>query len=94
MKLCLYNPLLLYHEWAVELIQQLSGKVNNDCDNALMLFLEGNTEIIDFGSRGFKLLWEKEKYIEIDKLKNKIRDKPELKERIVAVVSDAIEYFE
>ena len=61
MVLCYFNPQLLSHSWAVELVQRLNGKVINDEWTALILLFYGNIEKIDFNSDGFKLLWEKEK---------------------------------
>ena len=41
-------------------------RVNKAGDNALKLVFEENAEKIDFGSKGFKLLWKKEKSINVD----------------------------
>ena len=49
---------------------------------------------IDFGTQAFKLLWEKEKCIEIDKLKKLMKLIPEIKEKLVSSVPDAITYYE
>ena len=58
-----------------------------------MLFY-GNPEKTDFNSIGFKLLWEKEKNININELKKYMIKKPKLKKRIVATVPDATKYYE
>ena len=47
-----------------------------------------------FDTRGFKLLWEKEKGINVDDLKNEMREKQKLKNRVVAAVPDAAQYYE
>ena len=93
MKLCYFNPQLLHYDWAVELVQRLGGKIDNYKYTALIsLFIE-NPEKIDFSSKGFKLLWEKEKDIIVDVLKYLMRKKPNLKERVIVAVPDAIDYY-
>ena len=69
MWLCRFNPQLLNLDQAVELVQQLGEKVNNGRETALIQLFYYNSEKVDFNSNGFKLLWEKEKDIYIDKLK-------------------------
>ena len=50
----------------MELIQRHGGKVDNDGDTALICLFNDNVNETDFCSRGFKLLWEKEKKINVD----------------------------
>ena len=69
MILCRNNSQLLNHDWAVELVQRLGGKVDNIGETALIGLFYRNPEKTDFNSNGFKLLWEKEKGIEVDSLK-------------------------
>jgi len=57
-----------------------------------MLFY-GNTEKTDFDSIGFKLLWEKEKDINVNELKKYMHKKPKLKKIVVSTVPGAIEYY-
>ena len=72
MMLCHYNPILLKHEWAVELVQYLGGKVIKGRFTALMSLFAGNIDNADFNSIGFKLLWEKEKGIKMNELKKRM----------------------
>ena len=69
MWLCRFNPQLLSHNWVVELVQQLGGKVDKGGETTLIWLFFGNTEKTDFGSKGFKLLWKKEKNINVTELK-------------------------
>ena len=94
MMLCNWNPQLLKYDWAVELVQRVGGKVDNNENTALILLFWKNPEKTDFNSKGFKLLWEKEKGISITKLKEQMRKKPELNERVVAAIPDAVAYYE
>ena len=93
MYLCYDNPQLLNHEWAVDLVQRLGGKVSNYGDTALMLLFDNNAYKTRFNSQGFKLLWEREKNIKIDILKDKISKKSELKERVIAAVPGAVKFY-
>ena len=43
--------------------------------------------------RGFKLLWEKEKSIDADRLKQQMRKISKLKEQVVTEFPDAAEYY-
>ena len=54
MQLCWSNPQLLRHDWAVELVQLLNGKVSNGGNTALTLLFYKNPENTDFSSDGFK----------------------------------------
>ena len=47
----------------------MSWKVGKGGWTALIKLFQGNAEKTDFGSKGFRLLWEKEKDIRVDKLK-------------------------
>ena len=47
----------------------LGGVSDKFRETALMLVFRGNSVNIDFNSRGFKLLWEKEKNINVTELK-------------------------
>ena len=76
MILCSFYSQLLNHDWAVELMHQLSGKVDNNGSTALIQLFIIKPEKTDFNSDGFKLLWEKEKDIEVDELKYLMRKKP------------------
>ena len=89
MCLCRHNPQLLVHEWAVQLVRRLSGKVNDNGWTALIRLFKGTPEKVDFSSRGFKLLWEKEKNIEKKKLIKKMSKRLDLKKTVVAIVPDA-----
>jgi len=60
----------------------------------LIWLFNGNTKKTDFNSNGFKLLWEKEKDIYIDKLKEKMQNKPDLKNRVISAVPEAAAYYE
>ena len=93
MWLCIYNPQLLRHDWAVELVHRLSGKVSNSEYAALTMLFQGNPEKTDFSSKGFKLLWKKEKDINVNGLKKMMNYFPELKEKVIAAVPDAIDYY-
>jgi len=76
MYLCYCKPQLLNHVWAVELVQQPGEKVNYDGETALILLFIIKPDKTDFNSDGFKLLWEKEKDIEVDRLKEWMQEKP------------------
>ena len=65
MMLCYYNPQLLKYEWAIEMVQQQGTSVSLDRFTALIALFNNNTEKADFSSQGFKLLWEKEKELEV-----------------------------
>ena len=93
MILCSCNPRLLSYDWAVELAQRQSGRAGNSGETALILLFRWKPEKTNFGSKGFKLLWEKEKDISVDKLKEMMHKKPELKERVVAAVPGAAAYY-
>ena len=93
MILCWFNSQLLNHDWAVELVQRLGGKVNDYGITALTWLFNGNPEKTEFNSNGFKLLWEKEKDINVDELKKDMQYKSRLKDRIIAAVPDAIDYY-
>ena len=93
MKLCCHNPQLLNHDWAVELVQRLGGKVDNNGYTALILLFQWKPEKTDFNSKGFKLLWEKEKDINVKFLKKYILRNPDLKNRVITSVPDAINYY-
>ena len=59
----------------MELVKRYGGKSNkNECTALISLFY-ANPEKTDFGTLGFKLLWEKEKEINISELKKKMRKK-------------------
>ena len=75
-------------------MHRLGGKADKEGWTALILLFIGNTEKTDFSSIGFKVLWQREKSIKIDRLKNQMRKKPELKHKVIAVVSDAAKYYE
>ena len=94
MYLCYCKPQLLNYDWAVELVQRLGGKVDNNGSTALIqLFIE-NPEKTDFNSNGFKLLWENEKNIKVDELKKDMRRNKQIKEMIVTAIPDAEQYFD
>jgi len=50
--------------------------------------------LTDFSSDGFKLLWEKEKNINVEKLKKWIRMKPDLKDKVINAIPEAVEYYD
>ena len=77
----------------MELVQQQGGRVNNDGFTALIRLFQLNPGKTDFSSNGFKLLWEKEKGINVGELKKLMNCFPELKERMIAAVPDARTYF-
>ena len=93
MYLCNKSPQLLNNDYGVELVKLLGGKVAKDGYTALILLFEGNTDKIDFGSDGFKLLWEREKNMNEGLLKHVIHNKLELKARLMAVL-EAVAYYE
>ena len=93
MMLCCHNPQLLNYDWAVELVQQLSGKICNNGGTALIQLFNRNTELINFNSNGFKLLWEKEKNIKKYDLEIILRKKPEIKDRLIAAAPEVAKYF-
>ena len=93
MYLCSNSPQLLNHDWTIELVQQLNGKVSNSRWTALIWLFNGNPEKTDFNSDGFKLLWEKEKNININDLKKWMHRKSKLKEKVIEAVPDAIDYY-
>ena len=75
-------------------MQKLSGLVDNEGITALInLFSSNFINKIDFGSRNFKMLWEKEKNIGIERLKMVMRKKPEQKKRIIASIPEAAFYY-
>ena len=76
MILCKNNPQLLKYEWAVKLVQLQGGKIDGVGWTALVLLFTEKAEFTDFGSIGFKLLWQKEKSISTDELKVRMRHKP------------------
>ena len=88
-RLCYYNPQLLRHDWAIELVECQSGKSVTGGNNALILLFLGNTHKTDFNSTGFKMLWEREKNIKINELKYWMLMKPELMKRIILAVPEA-----
>ena len=47
----------------------------------------------DLGSRGFRLLWDREKSINVDKLQIYMRRYAALKEKIIAIAPDAASYY-
>ena len=51
----------------------MGGKVNNYGETALILLFVENPEMTDFNSSGFKLLWEREKGINVGELKELMR---------------------
>ena len=57
-----------------------------------MIFYE-DPKKVDFSSKGFKLLWEKEKGINVDELKIWMQSKPEQEVRVVSAAPDAAAYF-
>ena len=93
MILCYYNPQLLNHKWAVELVQQLGGNIDNGGWTALMRLFIGYVDKTDFGSFGFKSLWKKEKNINISGLQKWMCKKSELMGKVVAAVPDAMAYY-
>ena len=58
-----------------------------------MLF-RWNSEKTDFGTKSFKLLWEKDKDVNVHELKKWMCRKPELKEMVVAAVPGAAVYYQ
>ena len=94
MYLCWHNPQLLNHDWAVELVRRQNGKVSNSGFTALILLFYGKPEKTDFSSKGFKLLWEKEKDINVYSLKHFMQNKSDLKQKIIAAAPDATAYYE
>ena len=84
---------MLGHDWAVELVQRQGGKVDDDGLTALIYLFQGNPEKTDFRSNGFKLLWEREKDIKVDSLKKLMNCFPKPKEKVIAAVPDAIDYY-
>ena len=85
---------MLGHDWAVELVQQQGGKVDYSGYTALIWLFNKNPEKADFNSNGFKLLWEREKDIRVDKLKKNLSKVPHLKNMIVAAAPGADQYFD
>ena len=94
MNLCWYNPQMLNHDQAIELVHRHSGKVDNNGNTTLILLFWLNPEKTDFNSNSFKLLWEKEKDIEVDSLKIWMQKKPALKEKVITAISNAAAYYE
>ena len=70
---------------------EVGGKISNDGFTALISLFNGNTEMTDSNSPGFKLLWEKD--IKVGLLKNVMRRKSELKNRMVIAVPSIISYY-
>ena len=58
-----------------------------------MLLFDNNTYKTRFDSLGFKLLWEMEKNIKIDILRDKINKKSELKDRVITAVPEAVKFY-
>ena len=71
--LCSHNSHLLRYDWAVELVQRLNGKFDTRGLTALIWLFERNSYKTDFSTNGFKLLWEEEKGINADVLKESMR---------------------
>ena len=94
MHLCRFNPQLLSHDWAMELVQRLRGKISKGGWTALTILFDGNPENTDFNSNVFKLLWDIEKYINVKKLKELMRMKPDLKDKVVNAIPEAVEYYD
>ena len=67
-------------------MQRLSGKVTNGRYTALIWLFSGKTDKTDFSSDGFKLLWENEKSINTEKLKEKMQTKQYLKNSVITAV--------
>ena len=88
-----YNSQLLNNNWEVELVQQLGGKADINEQVALLELFYGKPEKIKFDSNGFKLLWQKEKDINIDMLIYMMTNKPELIMIVIVAVLDAEQYF-
>ena len=79
MTLCFFSPHLINCEWVVELVNRLGGNVTNSGWTALIWLFYRNPEKTDFGSQGFKLLWEKEKDINVNVLQKYMHSKKDLK---------------
>ena len=93
MVLCFYNPQLLNQEWSLELVQRLGGKVGSGGYTALIWLFIGSASKTDFCTSGFKMLWEREKDININHLKEWMQKKPKLQTPITVAVPDAVIYY-
>ena len=93
MILCYNNQQLLIYDWAVDLVQQQSGKIDNEGYIALIKLFRWKPEKTNFNSNSFKLLWKMEKNIKIDKLKEYMHKKSELKNKVIAAVAEAVAYY-
>ena len=70
MYLCEFNPQLLSHDWAKELVNRLGGRFNPVTYSALIqLIYSSRAKNTEFTSTGFKLLWHIEKNIHPSHLK-------------------------
>ena len=60
---------------------------------ALILLFKGSPEKTNFKSRGFMLLWDMEKNIEKEMIREYMRYKPELRDRTVKAVPELAAYY-
>ena len=72
----------------------MSGKISNSGITALIWLFYGKPEKTNFGSNSFKLLWEKEKDINLKELKYLMNKRSMLKIMITTAVPDAIDYYD
>ena len=74
-------------------MQRQGGRADNSGETALIKLFKWKPEQTDFGSDGFKLLWEREKGADVGELKKWMREMPELRDVVVAAVPDAAVYY-
>ena len=58
-----------------------------------MMLLFDYSKMNEFNSKSFKLLWEKKQNINIDRMKELIQWRPELKNKMIVTVTDAVAYY-
>ena len=62
MQLCAHNPQLLEFGWALELVERLSGRRDNQGASALQLLLQSpRAQLLDFTCQNFRRLWAQRK---------------------------------
>ena len=95
MYLCTFNPQMLSLDWVSELIDSLSGMQNEINDTALIkIFESSNRHKVDFGSPGFKLLWNREKDVNVEELHIRISQASDVIPKLLTAIPGALQYSE
>ena len=90
MWLCCDNPVLLVHEWALVLVERLGGRTcRRELTALIYIFKSSPRKAIDFRTQAFRALWDVEKGVSIEQLREHVRARPDLRQRLIAAVPDA-----